>query len=70
MAMWHTSAGRLNPVAPLPSLRGWWAKRKRYERGPTVLAWQDLHDPDAEGYHESLGARRPPDADPRRARRR
>jgi hypothetical protein len=33
--------------------------RTKHERGPTVLAWQDLHDPDADGYHESLGALRP-----------
>ena len=69
MAMWHTSAGRLSPGISFPSLRGRWAKRRRHEREPTILAWHDLHDPDAEGYHESLGAHRPPAADPRGARR-
>jgi hypothetical protein len=59
MAMWHTSAGRLHLVGSRSSLRQRWTTRRKHERGPTVLAWQDLHDPDADGYHESLGALRP-----------
>jgi hypothetical protein len=68
MAMWHTSAGRLTPVSPLSAWRNRLAERRgQRRRGPTILAWQDNHDAERDGYHESLGAHRP-EVDPHRHR--
>jgi hypothetical protein len=58
MAMWHTGPGRETHAGPISA---WLKRRSEQRRGPTILAWPEHHDPERDGYHESLGAHRPPE---------
>jgi hypothetical protein len=61
MATWHTSlGGATRSSLSLEGLARRVADRlRRAPRPPTALAWHDHHNPEAEGYHHSLGANRP-----------